>query len=135
MIESEQPRRRYSGVTLHEGKWLVKLRYRGKDVTIGHFPYEYPEDAAQAADFARYILWGLNPERWHHNAAKPNFPPGLTGICIAQSLSGASRTRRWSHRRLSCNTWRNMTPPLPSSTAHEELWNSIALSWGWLTFS
>ena len=67
---------RYSGVTLHEGKWLVKLRYRGKDVTIGHFPYEYPEDAAQAADFARYILWGLNPERWHHNAAKPNFPPG-----------------------------------------------------------
>ena len=76
MIESEQPCRRYSGVTWHEGKWLVKLRYRGKDVTIGHFPYEDPEDAARAADFARYMLWGLNPARWHPNAAKPNFPPG-----------------------------------------------------------
>ena len=127
MIESEQPRRRYSGVTLHEGKWLVKLRYRGKDVTIGHFPYEYPEDAVQAADFARYILWGLNPERWHHNAAKPNFPPGrcwgLHRSIIIRRIADAEVVRR----RLSCNTWRSMTPPLPSSPYRKESRNSIAL--------
>lgn len=73
-IDTEQPCRRYSGVTRHAGKWLVKLRYRGHDLTIGH--YANPEDAAWAADFARYLLLGLHPGDWHPNIARPNSPPG-----------------------------------------------------------
>ena len=72
-MNAEEPGRRYSGVTRHAGKWLVKLRHRGRDVTIGH--YEDPEEAAYAGDFARYMLLGLRPTSWHANAARPNFPP------------------------------------------------------------
>jgi len=70
---TEQPLRRYSGITRHAGKWLVKLRNRGRDLTIGH--YDDREEAAYAADFARYMLLGLKPTAWHPNAARPNFPP------------------------------------------------------------
>ncbi len=80
MVSTEQPCQRYSGVTWHAGKWLVKLRHRGKDVTIGH--YEDPEEAAVAADFTRYMLMGLNPANWYHNVARPNFPPRRTGDVV-----------------------------------------------------
>ncbi|NLF09593.1 MAG: hypothetical protein GX594_16670 [Pirellulaceae bacterium] len=79
--DTEQAERRYSGVTRHAGKWLVKLRHRGRDMTIGH--YADSEDAADhrfvavpAADFARYLLLGLRPGAWHPNIARPNSPPG-----------------------------------------------------------
>jgi len=71
----EQPCRRYSGVTWHAGKWLVKFRCRGRDLNVGH--YENPELAAWAADFARYMCFGLNPAKWHHRVGKPNFPPSV----------------------------------------------------------
>jgi hypothetical protein len=50
-----------------------QARHKGVDVTIGH--YELPEDAAWAADYARYILLGLNPACWRPKIMKPNFPP------------------------------------------------------------
>ena len=68
-----KPQRPYNGITWHAGRWLVKLRHRGLDVTIGH--YERPEDAAWAADFARYLLLGLNPRCWGPKVVRPNFPP------------------------------------------------------------
>jgi hypothetical protein len=80
MVSTEQPCQRYSGVTWHAGKWLVKLRHRGKDLTIGH--YEDPEEAAVAADFTRYMLMGLNPANWYHNVARPNFPPRHPGDVV-----------------------------------------------------
>lgn len=43
-MSTEQSCQRYSGVARHAGKWLVKLRHRGRDLTIGH--YADPEDAA-----------------------------------------------------------------------------------------
>jgi hypothetical protein len=73
-----KPRPPYRGITWHAGRWLVKLRHKGKDVTIGH--YERPEDAAWAADFARYALRGLNPACWGHKVIKPNFPPCCTNL-------------------------------------------------------
>jgi hypothetical protein len=73
MVNVKQPCQRYAGVTGHLGKWLVKLRHRGRDLTIGHF--EDPREAAYAADFTRYILLGLKPTHWHPNTARPNFPP------------------------------------------------------------
>jgi hypothetical protein len=70
----EQPcKQRYSGVTWHEKKWLVKFRCNGKDLNLGH--YKEPELAAWVADFARYMCFGLNPGHWHHNVGRPNFPP------------------------------------------------------------
>jgi len=58
MIESEQPRRRYSGVTC-QGKWLVKPRYR-KTLT-SPFHTKYPEDAAR-----RRLPYNCGViERWH----------------------------------------------------------------------
>jgi hypothetical protein len=68
-----KPKPPYRGITWHAGKWLAKLRHRGKDVTIGHF--EDPKDAAWATDVARYMLRGLNPSCWGPKVAKPNFPP------------------------------------------------------------
>ena len=73
VVNAEQTCQRYAGVTRHLGKWLVKLRYRGKDLTIGH--YEDPQEAAYAADFARYMLLGLKPTHWHPKVVRPNFPP------------------------------------------------------------
>ncbi len=73
----EQPCQRYSGVTWHAKKWLVKFRYKGKDLTIGH--YEDPELAAWAADFARYMCFGIKPANWHHRVGRPNFPPCTRG--------------------------------------------------------
>ena len=72
-MNAEQPCRRYSGVTWHAKKWLVKFRCNGRDLNIGH--YEDPELAAWAADFARYMCFGLNPGHWHYNVGRPNFPP------------------------------------------------------------
>ena len=69
----EQPCRRYSGVTWHAKKWLVKFRCRGRDVNLGH--YDDAELAAWVADFARYMCFGLKPAYWHHNVGRPNFPP------------------------------------------------------------
>ena len=72
-MNAEQPCRRYSGVTWHAKKWLVKFRCQGRDLNLGH--YEDPEVAAWAADFARYLCFGLNPAMWHHNVGRPNHPP------------------------------------------------------------
>jgi hypothetical protein len=72
-VIAEQPCQRYAGVTRHLGEWLVKLRYRGKDLTIGHF--EDPREAAYAADFTRYMLLGVKPAHWHRKVVRPNFPP------------------------------------------------------------
>jgi hypothetical protein len=94
--DTEQPCRRYAGVTRHAGKWLVKLRHRGQDLTIGH--YEDPEDAAWSADFTRYLLLGLRPGAWHPNIARPNSPPGW----------------RWSVNRYSILrilAWYGVVPP------------------------
>ena len=68
-----KPQRPYNGITWHAGRRLVKLRHRRVDMTIGH--YERPEDAAWAADFARYLLRGINPACWGCKVIKPNFPP------------------------------------------------------------
>ena len=72
-MNTEQPRQRYSGVTWHAKKWLVKFRCQGRDVNLGH--YDDAELAAWVADFARYMCFGLNPGHWHHNVGRPNFPP------------------------------------------------------------
>ena len=72
-MNAEQPCQRYSGVTRHAKKWLVKFRYQGRDLNIGH--YEDAELAGWVADFARYMCFGLNPEFWHHNVGRPNSPP------------------------------------------------------------
>ena len=72
-MNATQPCQRYSGVTWHAKKWLVKFRCRGRDVNIGHF--DNVERAAWTADFARYMCFGLNPGHWHHNVGRPNFPP------------------------------------------------------------
>ena len=72
-MSAEQPCRRYSGVTWHAGKWLVKFRCKGKNLCVGH--YEDPELAAWVADFARYMCFGLHPAKWHHRVGRPNFPP------------------------------------------------------------
>jgi hypothetical protein len=103
MIATKQ-RPPYRGITSHGGKWLVKLRHRGKDVTIAH--YEDPKDAAWAADFARYLLRGLDPACWGPKVAKPNFPPsdreGVNRAYIARCLVGAGVVshdlllRRWA---------------------------------------
>ena len=74
-MNAEQPSQRYSGVTWHAKKWLVKFRRNGRDLTIGH--YEDPELAAWVSDFARYMCFGLNPANWHHRVGKPNGPPRL----------------------------------------------------------
>jgi hypothetical protein len=55
------------------GKWLVKFRYRGRDLNLGH--YDEPEPAARAADYAKYMVLGLKSAYWHHNVGKPNFLP------------------------------------------------------------
>jgi len=73
-MNAEQPCRRFSGVTRHAGKWLAKFRYKGRDVNLGH--YEDREVAALAADFARYLCFGLKPACWHPNVGRPNSPPG-----------------------------------------------------------
>ena len=80
MVIAGQPCQRYAGVTRHAGKWLVKLRHRGKDVTIGHC--ENAEHAAWAADFCRYMLMGVNPANWYRNVARPNFPPRHAGDVV-----------------------------------------------------
>ena len=72
-MNTEQTCKRYSGVTWHAKKWLVKFRHNGKDLNLGH--YEDPEQAAWAADFARYLCFGLNPAMWHPRVGKPNSPP------------------------------------------------------------
>jgi hypothetical protein len=68
-----KPKPPYRGITRHAGRWLVKLRHGHRDMTIGH--YECAEDAAWAADFARYLLLGLNPTCWGCKVIRPNFPP------------------------------------------------------------
>ncbi len=72
-MSTEQPCRRYSGVTWHAKKWLVKFRFKGRVLNIGH--YEDRELAAWVADFARYVCYGLNPAMWHPRVGRPNFPP------------------------------------------------------------
>ena len=72
-MNTEQPPQHYSGVTWHANKWIAKFRCKGRDLSIGH--YEDQELAAWVADFARYMCFGLNPGYWHHNVARPNFPP------------------------------------------------------------
>ncbi len=71
-MNEEQPHR-YSGVTHHAGKWLAKFRHAGRDLNLGH--YDTPEQAALAADFARYLCLGTNPAMWHPNVGRPNFSP------------------------------------------------------------
>jgi hypothetical protein len=72
-MNETQPNQPYSGITRHAGKWLVKLRHRRQDVTIGH--YEDPAEAAATADYLRYLLYGLRPTCWPARVAKPNGPP------------------------------------------------------------
>ena len=72
-MNTDRPCRRYSGVTRHAGKWLVKFRHKGQDLNLGHF--DDRELAAQVADFARYLLWGLRLGNWPAQAGRPNFPP------------------------------------------------------------
>jgi hypothetical protein len=73
-MSAEQLCRRYSGVTWHAGKWLVKFRRDGRNLHFGH--YEDLELAAWVADFARYMCFGLNPAKWYHRVGRPNSPPG-----------------------------------------------------------
>ncbi len=85
----DQPCQRYSGVTWHAKKWLVKFRFNGSDLNLGH--YEDPDLAAWVADFARYMCFGLNPAMWHHRVGKPNFPPSprvdFPRVLILQKLA------------------------------------------------
>jgi hypothetical protein len=72
-MNAEKPCHRYSGVTRHEGKWMAKFRHAGRDLNLGH--YDTPEQAALAADFARYLCLGINAAMWHPNVGRPNFSP------------------------------------------------------------
>jgi hypothetical protein len=72
-MNAEKPCQRYSGVTWHAKKWLVKFRCNGRDLNVGH--YENRELAAWVADFARYMCFGLKPGHWHHNVGRPNSSP------------------------------------------------------------
>jgi hypothetical protein len=72
-MNTEQQCRRYSGVTRHGRRWLAKFRHAGRDLNLGH--YDTPEQAAWAADFARYLCFGMNPGHWHPNVGRPNYPP------------------------------------------------------------
>jgi hypothetical protein len=84
-MNPEQPHR-YSGVTRHAGKWMAKFRHSGRDLNLGH--YDTPEQAALAADLARYLCLGINPAMWHPNVGKPNFPPRADGNVLRQPVLG-----------------------------------------------
>jgi hypothetical protein len=55
---------RYRGVTYHAGKWLARVRARGRELYLGRFVEE--EDAARAVDTALRAVWGEH--------ARLNFP-------------------------------------------------------------
>lgn len=65
----------YYGLSWHKHRqaWRAGFRWNGKDVYLGCFRDE--ELGAWAVDFARYLLLGMNPSKWHFNAGKPNGPP------------------------------------------------------------
>jgi hypothetical protein len=89
--DTEQPCRRYSGVTRHAGKWLVKVRYGRQDLTLGH--YEDPAEAARTADFARYMLYGLRHVCWPARVARPNGPPTKATFNISFIFRELARRR------------------------------------------
>jgi hypothetical protein len=70
------PPQKYTGIYWRKRRpqgWQVRFSFKNKQVMLGY--YDDPKIAAWVADFAKYLCFGLNPAKWHHNAAKPNFPP------------------------------------------------------------
>jgi hypothetical protein len=67
----------YSGIYWQKGKhaWRVLIRCRAamKGIHFGY--YDDPADAAWVADFARYMIFGVDVRNWHFTAGRPNFPP------------------------------------------------------------
>lgn len=64
----------FNGVNKHYGKYSAHLYHAGYNWRLGS--YDAPEHAAWVVDFAKYMLLGMNPAKWHPNVARPNFPPG-----------------------------------------------------------
>lgn len=59
----------FKGVTLHNGKWLARIRHKGKRFELGRF--DAPEMAARAYDAKALEI--------HGEFAALNFPPSTTG--------------------------------------------------------
>jgi hypothetical protein len=66
-----------SGVSFHKHRkaWRVGFRFENKDVYFGC--YRDADIACWVADFARYLLFGLNPAFWHNKVGRPNAKPHL----------------------------------------------------------
>jgi hypothetical protein len=67
----------FYGISYHKHRraWRASIYWRGRAVYLGCYRDE--ELAAWVVDFARYLLYGLNPAAWHFNSGKPNGPPRL----------------------------------------------------------
>jgi len=66
---------KYRGVSWHKRreKWRAGFKIRDTHLYLGC--YHDPEIAAWCVDFARYLLFGLHPAKWHPKVGRPNGPP------------------------------------------------------------
>ncbi len=55
--------------------YVAWVKHQGRVLRLGSFADE--ADAAWAADFARYLLWGLDYARWPQDGTKPKSPPNF----------------------------------------------------------
>ena len=65
----------YNGVLwrTNNGLWMAFLRAPAAPISLCYS--HDPKEAAYAADFARYLCYGLEPKAWPHSTFPPNFPP------------------------------------------------------------
>jgi hypothetical protein len=70
-------KKQFSGVSwhVHRKAWRVGFRFQNVDVYFGCF--RDLDTACWVSDFARYLLFGLNPANWHVKVGRPNAPPHL----------------------------------------------------------
>ena len=69
---------KYPGVQTKPGakrtrRFEAYIKVRSKKISLGCFKYE--GNAAWAADYARYLLWGVDVKRWPATTGLPNFFP------------------------------------------------------------
>jgi len=65
-VRKRQEGAKYRGVYRdHDGVFIAWLATGGRKIQLGRFHEKI--DAALAADFARYILWGPDPRKWYND--------------------------------------------------------------------
>jgi hypothetical protein len=72
------PSSQYRNVFPHKNMWRATGYWHGKTFWLGYWRSEMM--AAWVADFASYILYGVDVAQWHHLAKKPNFLPTVRKI-------------------------------------------------------